>query len=507
LGILGGEKAKQAQELMTRYNAATTAREAASINRQAEALLGGKAGFAAWSQSGVGAAAIGAGAADEATMTAMRRERLRDYNYGSLTEVTGSDSMSRSVVRSLGAGGLADVMSLAKADGNNRDKIKDLLLRNKMSDSEATAFMDANLDGGGKLKDKESFERMAKLTQLTDRANASEHASQAIAEARLDAKGRGDYRTVIGNKGGGLRAIAAAMADGALGINADDAELQPLMIEALRKEGMGKLIKGGYESGIDMSKGVDDKALSQISKATGLDGADLARKAGYSGVGELQAATKASPQAQLAFREMLEKQTGFTVTGKRDGMNIMSDEASASLKSLNVGDKMKQLAAAEMMNPVLFAGEYDSLKKSIMDGKTNFNTSGFQASAFDKGMFGGAKTMDNLGRFVDLSKSINSASDDTLAGFSALDKDGSVLANLEKQRDEVRKALNAGEKTLTTYGSDGKTQQVEANELMIKAFDAAIAKLEKANGKADVGNMTVTTLQVNGKVEYKQETP
>lgn len=407
--------------------------------------------------------------------------------------------LARLTTQNVGVEGLVDLTAASKLQGEQerRQAQMDVLRKARLTDADAAFYLQSVTGADGRI--------LSQLSGFTQQAGMSGYGNSAYEQSRVaDAKlamlssQRDKFRG--GDAEISLKSIANALLTDRT-TNLETPEAKVMAIQAMLKEG-ASVMQGGVNmgdeiiSGLDVSQGFTKEALAKINRMNGGDTGLLARL----GMSESAFIDQSRTDSSLRQRalDFLTTRSNFSLSGPQTSLSGISKRGSDAFSGSDFNRRAAMLATARAIAPQLSETDQTTLSNSIMAGGTPDLGALFSADTYNARWFdGGVTTMRNADKMIDLAGQINAADAAGLKGIRDLDSGGVIAANLEKQRREIKKAMDDGINTIYTYDSKtGEGSNIKANELTLKALDEAIKKLQAASEEKPVTTMRVTNLHV-----------
>lgn len=429
----------------------------------------------------------------------------------------------------IGLGGMTDLLRDSKSDDTAEVRMqnqRNILAQSGIEGDEADEFMNRFFDDEGRMKDEDGFKQVAGYIGRSGwEGGQSEYDQKKVGAERMAALGADSNRVRLRaeDQTVSVNSIATSLLTGA-SKGVSDPESMALMMQAMADEGIalpkfGSVDKDGnpimksaeesYATGIDFSGGLTEEGLGKLEKLQGKS-LDLHTKMGYGSREEMIAASKKDSNITADAMEMMrtdEDYAGLNLAGDQYNITALTDEAKEGLgKTGELDAYARKLGGGMLINRSLGMTEDESTASLKADGgfdSSRFEADGFTSVAGKWNPFSSnrAEMGEGLGRNLNLSGLVGSASEDGMKSLGALDEDGALSEKLQAQYAELEKAkLEGGGDLAVEYkGEGGKSASTTVDDAM-KSIQAAMTKLAEANAGAKglqaVEEMTVKVLRV-----------
>lgn len=481
-----------------------------------------------------------------------------------------ADTLSKQLVENIGMPGMTQLGLFAADSGlSTKDRLAqqkaELVKESGLSEEQADVVMKQLFTEEGKYKDKDKYEKLFKITQATDREGGAINTRRQRAQDYLDSFGENSARKrMMGNESGkvSLNKIVTSLATGSLK-SLNDSESMGLAVQALADENVNLLLderdadgntidevdangkatgkkkkidlSKEFAANLDFSKGFTEERMADLAKLNQGKDIGLAKKMGYESNAELAAATKDDAEKRAQALRLLTTDEQFQnlhVAGPVDSMTVSTDRGlnTATHSQKEVEGRYKKLQALDALMPGMKDSERSVWKNRVLAGEElgltedmfkAGNYSGKQDNTkFDKfwnwGFNRGSDGTDNIytrvenaKNFQTLSDTVQGADGTQMEGLVELNKDQSLVKQMEAQAKTYELALSEG--TTHIQDKDPKTgKEITINvEESLAELKAATAKLREAtnvaNGMQAVGYMKVTTLKIDSVEDIKKQ--
>lgn len=454
--------------------------------------------------------------------------KVKDQEYGTLRQslsragATGAEGVDNlatdAVTQKLGKLGMLGLQEASKNENVEARKaqMEGILKSAKVTDEEKASVM-SMFDENGTIKDEAAFTRMTEDLAIQQKrmGDTSIYAQESAAGktvAQRKASAQGDY---FKTEPGGDYSFSAMIKNIGLGKQKGISSPQEAAhaLEAMKTAGIsdekGKselaALQEQYVTGIDLTKGVDQKTLDRMNKMLGYKDGDgqLAKQLGY----DSEEALKKESQTKEGLEKFLtqvDEKTGITMSGDPKNMMMTSEDIVSKYRDAEISKRVTRAGILEKLSPS--KGDEKSVGyNQIMQGKEDGDISfGLQAdTTYKQGAGESEYKMQYQGAMGQAAENINNMSEDDLVALRKMDPKGDNVKALKAQRDKVAEIMKMdSEAVIVTEGPDGKEKKESATDAQ-KRFDDAINRLEGAQGDKDkeqkeqtVGTMTVTNLKI-----------
>lgn len=517
--MTGADRAR-VDAAMAEFDSANTPAQRAAARNKLQNILARGGNFSEFARSRTAKTAFARGTEGDNgtrvlnTIERARAQGINDTGLRSFASQSMSDGglglgadaaarLARLTTQNVGAEGLVDLTAASKIQGEQerRQAQMDVLRKARLTDADAAFYLQSvtGADGG----------MLSQLAGFTQQAAMAGYGNSAYEQSRIaDSKlamltsQRDKFRG--GDAEISLKSIAnALLTDRTTNLETPDAKV--LAIQAMLKEGAPVIQNGvnmGDEiiSGLDVSQGFTREALAKINRLNGGDTGLLGRL----GMSEGDFITQSKTDSALRQRalDFLTTQANFSLGGPQNSLAGISKRGSDAFSGSDFNKRAAMLATARAIAPQLSETDQTTLTNSIMAGGSPDLGALFAADTYNSRWFdGGATTMRNAGKMMNLAGQINASDEAGLQSIRELDTSGAITSNLEKQRREIKRAIDDGIGTIYTRDAKGEVTNVKANELTLKALDEAIKKLQGAgSAEQKITTMTVTNLNVENQI-------
>jgi hypothetical protein len=459
--------------------------------------------------------------------------KIKAQEYGTLRKslrgagATGAEGIDTlavdAVIQKLGGLGMLRLHEASKIEDEEARKaqMEGILTSSKMSDEQRASVM-SMFKADGTIENEDAFKEMGKTLGVQEK-RMGDHSVYAKAEAagktvaQMQTSGQGDY---FKTEPGGEYSFSSMIKNMGLGKQKGISSPQEAAhaLEALKTAGItdekGKnelaALQEQYVTGIDMTKGVDQKTLDRMNKMMGYEEGDgqLAKQLGFDSEDAMLKETQSKEGLQKFLTQVGEK-TGITMSGSMDNTMMTSPELSDAFGQTDIAGRidrakiLAKLSPSEGVNSVgynqIMRGEKAEDINFGFEADTKFTTAGVDPETKKRNY-----KMQRQGVLSQTAGEIMNMSEADMAEFRVMDPRGQASEAFTEQRDKVKQLIEAegGDATIVSTDSEGKETKESATDAL-KRFEDVINRLEGAQGDKDkekkeqtVGTMTVTNLKI-----------